>query len=353
VFRYPLLLTILASCGDWHLARKYFLPAFYYIPHPYAVAHWQKSEEFDYNSITIYPSSREVTGDPNPKYVLKTISGDLIFTGGHPNPEHAGLSRLDIERVAALYPIKHVNPQLIQNKPPGKRSSDANADAQIAKRWFSIPADQKFELPGGRRLWPKSGDGRHIVSYCFEDAESHHYLKDVFDKALAKWAPAIRTSSLTFAPDAACSGQQWLGRCLCSRDGVSVDTLRIQATDATIDATCGYTARPDGLRNILRFPKNQDKWGTVSMTHKLGKIASSMIFGRPTVMRMTYADLSTGHIIGFEHEHQRTDAGQYLSYDLEAFPEYQEVKARVENAKTEDEPLFTVGMSIEERMKLV
>jgi hypothetical protein len=70
-------------------------------------------------------------------------------------------------------------------------------------------------------------------------------------------------------------------------------------------------------------------------------------------MRMTHADSSAGHVIGLEHEHQRTDAKQHLSYDLEAFPQYQEVKARVENAKTEDEPLFTVGMSIEEKMKLV
>jgi hypothetical protein len=276
VFRYPLPLTLLASCGDHELARKYFPPASPYLPDPYKVARFHKSGYFDYGSITIYPSSNAKTGDPdpNPKYVLKTIGGDLIFMGGHSNPEHAGLSQLDVARVTALYPIKHVNPQSIQNKPPGKRSSDANADAQVAKRWFSIPADQKIEVPGGRRLWPKSGDGRHIVSYCFEDAESHHYLKDVFNKALAKWAPAIRASSLTFAPDAACTGQQWLGRCLCSRDGVSLDTLRIQAIDGVdSDATCGYTDRPDGLRNILRFNKEHNKWSPLYLAHELGKIA--------------------------------------------------------------------------------
>jgi hypothetical protein len=70
-------------------------------------------------------------------------------------------------------------------------------------------------------------------------------------------------------------------------------------------------------------------------------------------MRMTHADSSAGHVIGLEHEHQRPDANQYLSYDLEAFLEYQEVKAKVESVKTEDEPIFTAGMSIEERLNLV
>jgi hypothetical protein len=70
-------------------------------------------------------------------------------------------------------------------------------------------------------------------------------------------------------------------------------------------------------------------------------------------MRMTHADSSAGHVIGLEHEHQRPDVNQFLSYDMEAFPKYQEVKARVESIKTEDEPIFTAGMSIEERMKLV
>jgi hypothetical protein len=294
-------LTLLASCDDWRLARKYFLPALPYTPaYPYVVARWQKSEQFDYNSITIYSSSIELTGHPIRKPVITTIDGKLIYQGGHPNPEKAGLSRLDIERVVALYPLKHVNPQLIQQKPLGKRlvvpdvlttaarpgpltgasgeatnvSQQNDADAQLAKRWFSIPVNQKIELPGGRHLWPKSSDGRHTVSYCFEDAESHHYLKDVFNKALAIWAPAIRESSLTFAPDAACVGQQWQGRCLCSRDGVSVDTLRIQATDGIgADATCGYTDRPDGLRNVLRHSKEQDKWQALSMAHELGKTA--------------------------------------------------------------------------------
>jgi hypothetical protein len=71
------------------------------------------------------------------------------------------------------------------------------------------------------------------------------------------------------------------------------------------------------------------------------------------VMRMTYANPSAGHVVGFEHERQRPDASKYLSYDVKAFPEYPEVKARVETIKTEDEPIFTVGMSGEERMKLV
>jgi hypothetical protein len=38
---------------------------------------------------------------------------------------------------------------------------------------------------------------------------------------------------------------------------------------------------------------------------------------------------------------------------MEAFPQYQDVKSRVETIKTDDEPEFTAGMSIEEKMDLV
>jgi hypothetical protein len=206
----------------------------------------------------IYGSLRGSSEYPKP--VMTTNSGELFYQGGHPNPEHAGPSSMDIKRVVALHPIKNAKPQPAQEKPPTKRSSDANANAQIAKRWYFVPVDEKV-LPDGHSPWPQCGDGRCVISYCFEDAESHHYLKDVFNKALAIWAPAIRASSLTFAPDAACVGQQWRGRCLCSRDGVSVDTLHIEATDAPgADATCGYSLISSPLRpglplHLLRFPK--------------------------------------------------------------------------------------------------
>jgi hypothetical protein len=41
------------------------------------------------------------------RFPLMTNDEEVIYTGGHPNPDKAGLSKLDIERVAALYIKKH------------------------------------------------------------------------------------------------------------------------------------------------------------------------------------------------------------------------------------------------------
>ena len=41
------------------------------------------------------------------RFPLLTYDEEVIYVGGHPNPDKAGLSQLDIERVAALYPKQH------------------------------------------------------------------------------------------------------------------------------------------------------------------------------------------------------------------------------------------------------
>lgn len=38
------------------------------------------------------------------RFPLMTNDENIIYLGGHPNPDESGLSKLDIERVAALYP---------------------------------------------------------------------------------------------------------------------------------------------------------------------------------------------------------------------------------------------------------
>jgi hypothetical protein len=153
VFRYTCSLILAASCKRYDLAEKYFPNAAAWIPLPFCNDHGIFSEEFEYKSIMIYSSTDTTYNDIQPrKYAITTKRGDLIYQGGDPDPELAGLSKMDIERVAALYPIENAEPQSAQETPPTKRSSDANSDAQIAKRWFSIPADQKIELLGGRRL---------------------------------------------------------------------------------------------------------------------------------------------------------------------------------------------------------
>jgi hypothetical protein len=312
----PLPLTLLASYGDHELALKYFPPATPYLPDPHKVARFQKSAGyFDYGSIMIYPSTHAKTGDPNPKYIIKTIGGDFIFMGGHSNPEHAGLSQLDVSRVTALYPIKHVNPQSIHDKYPRKRlavpdvlttttrpgpltgasaeatnfSQQNDADAQLAKRWLSVPEDVILPDDLHDRAWPQGGDGRRLIHYCFEDAEAHKHIGGLFSKGLAKWEPAVRASSFDFAPDAACAWSQSPDQCLCSVSGVPEDTLRIKLNDSgSATATVGFKPPssldvPGQPRNYLQWPKIAEESSSAEwpllMAHEIGEIGQSKVFG--------------------------------------------------------------------------
>jgi hypothetical protein len=94
------------------------------------------SHGFDYNSIMIYGSTMGMS--PGSKlYPLITRPGmQPIYMGGNPDPQLAGLSDLDIERIASLYPPFFANPQPIAGGPNGKRSANASA----------LPAKQTLEV---------------------------------------------------------------------------------------------------------------------------------------------------------------------------------------------------------------
>jgi hypothetical protein len=78
----------------------------------------QHSGEFDYNSIMIYDSFNGMAPGVQ-RFPLMTYDENVIYVGGSPNPEKAGLSPLDIERVKALYPKQHTGPS-------AKQARDAN-----------------------------------------------------------------------------------------------------------------------------------------------------------------------------------------------------------------------------------
>jgi hypothetical protein len=63
-------------------------------------------------------------------------------------------------------------------------------------------------------------------------------------------------------------------------------------------------------------------------------------------------DFSTGHTIGFAHEHQRSDADRFLKFDCEAVIGYKEAKARVDNIGWVYNTWHS-GMSAEQKMEKV
>ena len=64
---------------------------------------FRHSDDFDYSSIMIYDSFFGMSEGVQ-RFPLMTNDENIIYLGGHPNPDKAGLSNLDVERVAALYP---------------------------------------------------------------------------------------------------------------------------------------------------------------------------------------------------------------------------------------------------------
>jgi len=80
---------------------------------------FQHSEEFDYHSIMIYDSFRGMMLGAH-RWPLMTYDEQVIYLGGNPNADKAGLSKLDIERVKSLYPKQAA-------RSSAKRERDSNS----------------------------------------------------------------------------------------------------------------------------------------------------------------------------------------------------------------------------------
>jgi hypothetical protein len=101
------------SCKLQDLAQNYFPQAGQHLPREDEADIVQHSGEFDYNSIMIYDSFHGMA-DGVQRFPLMTYNEEVIYLGGSPNPDKAGLSKLDIERVKALYPKQRAGPSAKQ-----------------------------------------------------------------------------------------------------------------------------------------------------------------------------------------------------------------------------------------------
>lgn len=151
-----------------------------------------------------------------------------------------------------------------------------DSDPEVARRWYSIPEDH--EVPrGGIRPWPLGKDGSRTVTYCFTDVHSYHALDSIFELGLAKWEPAMRLSTLKFAPDPACPQEP----CLCDEPDVAETTLHdgLAQEDRPASASVGYEGLDvptdsDGPRNSLLWPTDDPfffgPYAPLLMAHELG-----------------------------------------------------------------------------------
>ena len=158
--------------------------------------------------------------------------------------------------------------------PPRVKTSDP----EVARRWYSVPDDRDMS-PNRFRAWPARDDVTRPIFYCFADVHAYNTLNHIFELALAKWAPAIRVSSLEFAPHPACPQEP----CLCSEPDVGAETtlhIMLGDKDLTGVASMGYIPPfipiPAGMtRNFLRWPSDPSYSSRAdaprNMAHEIGK----------------------------------------------------------------------------------
>ena len=256
----------------------------------------------------IFSSSRGK--DPGQElFPLVALYGDLLlYSGGNSDTNFAGPSTLDIASITALYPAP--GPQQEPGAPPWRRSGTGNATNptqscptagasgvpvrsvptkqpsgapaanRTTKRWYSVPLDMDAQ-PQDTRAWPPCADGTRTITYCFETQASYDSLNELLGLALIKWAPAMHTSALAFAPDSACTQ----GRlCLCSTPDVAEVTLRISLANPiqqrTPRSTIGYkdriiqNPRPSVPRHYIMWPHLPGFFGLnapLIFAHELGE----------------------------------------------------------------------------------
>ena len=219
---------------------------------------------------------------------LVTNAGEVIHIGGEPDPEQAGISDLDIERVVELYPpgSEHSHSKREESDSvPGESHSTPGEpqEKQHVKRWWSVQEEYDANSMESQP-WPAANDGKHTITYCFETVAVWNALGAIWTRALAKWAVALQASSLKFLPDPVCD-QQARNPCICSTPGMADETLRIM--QAPKDQRLNYAESSLGFRppnfpipngrpqHFMIWPANANFFGDpprggLVMAHELG-----------------------------------------------------------------------------------
>lgn len=243
-----------------------------YLPRGDRASELRASEQLDYKSIMIY-SSYMGRAPNTQRWPLLTAQGECIWNGGNENPELAGPSPTDIERVKKLY---------LKGSGAPRQAHGGRSEKRVSKRWHTIPFESEAG-PGHARAWPAwVCDSTTYIFYCFEDQASHDALNDLFLSGLAKWAQAFRRSSVVFAADTAC-GAYYLVPCLCSTPGVKETTLHIiqgKRGEMWPFSTLGYTkpsidkVYPTLPRHFIQWPTNAGVFnarGPLFMAQQIGE----------------------------------------------------------------------------------
>lgn len=217
-------------------------------------------------------------------------------------------------------------------------SLQANTSEHIHPRYFSLDRNQGPPLPNAqwhryRGPWPWDASCKKwLITYCYENEQVVNDFATTFLRALGKWAPAMgMQSDLAIRPDPSCVGPR-PDLCVCGDDARD-DSVRLKLGPG-FQATIGYLYGDDTPgRHFLE----------VRLAPDLGGVNANW---QDAVIMWTAHEI--GHVLGFHHEHQRADAGQYIKVQCSAVKGY---KDAWENLLTHpNHPRFLPAETLEDRM---
>lgn len=203
------------------------------------------------------------------------------------------------------------------------------------KRWYGVQPIEDRKSRGSFGPWPLICDSQS-VRYCFADARSQKNLEDIVNQAVARWAHAMLNSNLQIIPD----NEDAL---LCTDAGVHPDALVI--SDATKDNDEAWNHGPD-------CPTDSSSTGYDyrSKKHRLDFCHLDPQDVKGTETRAVQAMMhELGHAIGLQHEHQRNDREDFVTFHCDKLDGWNEAKQK---AEIDERAYFEDDQSIDERMLL-
>ena len=165
------------SCGRLDLADKYFKLVKRFLPRE-DTPDMFRGEAFDYKSIMIYDSFNG-KADGARGYPLLTMNNEFIYMAGNAQPCFAKPSKLDVERIRALYPRQQVPMSArwsIDPRSGGANNTDGANKTASEQPWVTV------DIPGvtttSVRLlptdFPTSVNDAKAVEMARDYAADHH-----------------------------------------------------------------------------------------------------------------------------------------------------------------------------------